>query len=110
MIFMNLKEVIVAILIFIPIVTLIHEIGHAFTAKLFGCKLKRIVIGKGKTILKLGLLEIKSIYFFPGWYETYDIAKTKAGRAMIHIGGSLSNLISASIVILLINNEIVEHH
>ncbi|MTI47892.1 M50 family metallopeptidase [Sporosalibacterium faouarense] len=110
MTFMNIKEIIIAIFIFMPIITLIHEIGHACISKLFGCKIKKIVIGKGKTIVRLGFLEIRKIYFFAGRYEAYNGAKTRTGRVMVHIGGVLFNLFSILIVIVLISNEIFRSH
>lgn len=41
-----------------PIIALIHELGHVFFIKLFGGKIDKLLIGEGKTIIKIGLLEI----------------------------------------------------
>lgn len=107
---MTTIQITFAIFFILPIVTLIHELGHVCIAKLLGCRIKRIVIGKGKSLLKLGCIEIRRFYFDFGWYETYDLADKKSGRVMVHIGGVLFNLISLLVAVLLVYNNMIESH
>lgn len=46
-------------LVILPLVTLIHELGHAFFAKIFGRKVTKISLGLfGKKIFSIGVFEM----------------------------------------------------
>jgi hypothetical protein len=83
----------------LPLVTLIHEAGHVLAARAFGAKIN-FTLGAGKTLFKIGPLEVKRLYFMDGWcqYESLKYDKLWV-HIFIYISGSLSNLA----VILVIN-------
>jgi hypothetical protein len=83
----------------LPLVTLVHEAGHVLAARVFGARIN-FAIGAGKTLLKLGPLEVKRLYFMDGWCQYEDLKYDKKWvHIMIYLSGSISNLL----VILLIN-------
>jgi len=83
----------------LPIVTLVHEAGHVWVARLFGGKI-HFCIGTGKTIFNIGKLEVKKKYFMEGWCQYEDLTYNKTwAHVSIYLAGSIFNMI----VILMIN-------
>jgi len=86
----------------LPIVTIIHELGHVLVARIFGAKI-RFVLGVGNTLLKLGPCEVKSFYFMEAWCQHGNLKyDTKFARILIYLAGSVFNLIA----ILMVNSMI----
>lgn len=110
MTFMSFQEILIGFLFLLPIITLIHEGGHAFFAKLFGAEIKKIVVGKGKTVLKLSKLEIKKIYFWPGYFTADKLGHNKLTKIITLLGGILFNLASCLIIITLLELKIVKNN
>ena len=83
----------------LPIVTLVHQLGHMFFARLFGGRVN-VHIGTGKVLTKIGPLHIRRLYFYDGWCEYVTIAKKKIRWQLIlvYLGGSIFNLASILIV------------
>lgn len=96
-----IKYFIYGILIFMPIITLIHELGHAFFAKIFGGTIKKIIIGTGKTLFSIKNLEIRSVYFGTSSFEAENMEKTKFSRIITLMGGIVFNVISCIITLIL---------
>ncbi|TLS38152.1 hypothetical protein [Pseudalkalibacillus caeni] len=101
---------ILALLLTLPLVTAIHQAGHVFFARIFGGKIK-FAIGAGKTIIRIGPLEIKRIYFMDGWCQYSDISVNKKwAHLLIYFGGSLFNIASILIVNSLIHMGVLPVH
>ncbi|MBZ9634874.1 site-2 protease family protein [Clostridium sp. FP1] len=105
--FMHLKEILIGIFVLMPIIILIHELGHVFFAKLFGAKIKNIVIGSGKTVLTLGKLKIKTVYFYRGAFTVDKLGNSKFKKIFVLLGGALFNIASCLIIIILFNLNVI---
>lgn len=108
--FMGSEELLIGTFVLMPIITLIHELGHVFFAKLFGAKIKSIVIGSGRTSLAFGKLEIKAIYFWCGYFTADKIGNSKLTKIITLLGGILFNIASCSIIILLFNLNVIGYN
>ncbi|RLQ95569.1 hypothetical protein D9X91_10570 [Falsibacillus albus] len=76
----------------LPIVTFIHEAGHVLSARVFGAKIK-FILGTGKTLLHVGPVEIRRLYFMEGWCQYQDLTYDKKWvHVLIYISGSMFNL------------------
>ncbi|MGM0835318.1 MAG: hypothetical protein ACQEV7_04110 [Bacillota bacterium] len=97
--FNDLWKFFVSFFLVLPMVTILHELGHFFFAKLFGGKVI-VHIGTGNVLFKIGSLRIRKLYFYDGWCEYITVSKRagKMEKALVYLGGSLFNF--ASILIL----------
>ncbi|MGD6775152.1 MULTISPECIES: site-2 protease family protein [Bacillaceae] len=93
----------------LPIVTIIHELGHYFFAKLFGGKVI-VHIGTGNVLFKFGSIRIRKLYFYDGWCEYISISKkaSKLDKILVYLGGSIFNILSIFLLNTLILNEVLE--
>lgn len=93
----------------LPIVTVIHEMGHYFFAKLFGGKVI-VHIGTGNILFKFGSMRIRKLYFYDGWCEYISLSKkaSKLDKVLVYLGGSLFNILSIFILNTLILNDFLE--
>jgi hypothetical protein len=107
---MSLKEFIIGVFIFMPIITLIHEFGHVFFAKIFGAEIKKIVIGSGKTFLTLGKFEVKTMYFWFGYFQADKLGNSKLAKIVTLLGGTIFNLASCLIIIILLYINIINNN
>ena len=105
--FISLREFIIGVFIFMPIITLIHELGHVFFAKIFGAEIKKIVIGSGKTFLTLGKFEVKTMYFNYGYFQADKLGNSKFKKVITLLGGIIFNLASCLIIIILLYIDIL---
>ncbi|MBM7619172.1 membrane-associated protease RseP (regulator of RpoE activity) [Bacillus tianshenii] len=103
--FNDLWKFFVSFFLVLPMVTILHELGHFFFAKLFGGKVI-VHIGTGNVLFKIGSLRIRKLYFYDGWCEYITVSKRagKIEKALVYLGGSLFNLVS----ILILNGLIME--
>lgn len=90
----------------LPLVTIIHQVGHLFFAKLLGCHVD-LHIGTGKMLCKIGCFNIRRFYFLDGWCEYKSLNQEDNGkvkRVLIYLGGSIFNVTA----IILVNGLILQ--
>jgi len=94
----DMPKLLFSFLIVIPLVSVIHQLGHSLMAIILGGRVD-FTIGQGKTIFKWKKIKIKSIYFLHSFciYEKlkYDNRFT---HACVYAGGTIANL--ASIILM----------
>ncbi|TCI22168.1 hypothetical protein EVJ33_11805 [Exiguobacterium sp. SL-10] len=94
----DIDKFIISFFIILPIVTIIHQFGHFFFAKLFGGSLD-MEIGTGKKLFKVGRLQFNRVYFYDAWCQFSDLKySNRLTRSIVYAGGSLFNLASILIV------------
>lgn len=100
--FNDMATFIIAFFVTLPIVAIIHSLGHLFFAKIFGGQIK-LSLGKGKTLFSFGILEIRLLYFFDSecHYQQLKI-DNKISHSLVHAGGIIFNIIA----IVLVNTAI----
>ena len=104
----DIPKFILAFFLVLPVISLLHEIGHVFFAWLMGAKNIRNVIGHGKTVAKVGMFEVRHYYFWYGSCTFENIKqKNKSAYITIFLGGIIFNIIGAITVILLIENNAI---
>lgn len=98
--FNDLWKFFLSFFLVLPMVTIIHEMGHYFFARLFGGKVI-VHIGTGNVLFDLGSIRIRKLYFYDGWCEYISLGKkaTKLEKVFVYLGGSIFNILS----ILLLN-------
>jgi len=94
----DMPKLLFSFLIVIPLVSVIHQLGHSLMAIILGGRVD-FTIGQGKTIFKWKKIKIKSIYFLHSFciYEKlkYDNRFT---HACVYAGGTIANLASILLV------------
>jgi len=104
--FEDMWKFFLSLFLVLPLVTIIHQSGHLFFAKLFSCKVD-IHIGTGKMLCKIGPFCIRKFYFIDGWCEYKELHHKKNGkvkRILIFLGGSIFNITT----IILVNSLILQ--
>jgi hypothetical protein len=92
-------QILIGIFVLMPIITLIHELGHITFAKLFNIETRGITLGLGKTLFSLKSIEIKQLYFFFGYTKNDSISdKLLSQKILFYISGALFNLVSIIII------------
>ncbi|WP_096439579.1 M50 family metallopeptidase [Alteribacter populi] len=87
-----------ALFVILPIVSLIHELGHFLFTRLFGGKLD-FSLGRGKIIFKLGEFEIRRVYFLDSWCQIKELkVNNRWSHAIVYLGGPLFNIGSVVII------------
>lgn len=105
----DIPKFFLAFFIVLPIISLLHELGHIFFAWLMGGKKIRVIIGTGKPLFSLGALEVRKYYFWYGLCTFENLKRSqKWANILIFSGGALFNLLGTFLVILLVQNEILE--
>lgn len=100
---LSFNQILLGIFFFMPIITLIHELGHAFFAKLFKLSITSITLGDGKKLFSLGKLNINILYFWYGRIDVKSFNISKSKKTLFLLGGIIFNLISIIIIRYLIN-------
>jgi hypothetical protein len=92
-------------------VTILHEFGHFFFAKLFGGRVI-VHIGTGNVLFKIGSIRIRKLYFYDGWCEYVSVSRgaRKVEKVLVYLGGSLFNIISILVLNGLIMKEFPINH
>lgn len=100
--FNDMMTFVIAFFVTLPLVALIHSLGHLFFARLFGGKIK-LILGRGRTLFSFKLFELRLIYFFDSacHYQQLKI-NNKFTHSLVHAGGIIFNVIS----IILVNSFI----
>lgn len=89
-------------MIVLPLVTLIHELGHTFFILLFGGKVK-LALGRGKKLFRIGLISVHRIYFLDSFIEYSNLKwSNRFTHFLVHAGGILFNFGSLFLVNYLI--------
>jgi hypothetical protein len=87
----------------LPLVIMVHILGHITFAAIFGAKGIRVRLGSGKRLFSFWKIAIHQFYFWSGdcefEYVTFDNRLTKT---IILLGGSTFNLLSMLLLNLLI--------
>ncbi|MDP5274150.1 site-2 protease family protein [Chengkuizengella axinellae] len=86
------------------LVHLVHELGHAYFAKLFGAKVNEISIGTGPAMIHIKKLTFRLGLLLGGycyWEEKHNLSVVRI--SIIHLGGIIFNLISASFILMLMS-------
>ena len=55
-----------AFFVLLPLVSLIHQLGHYLMALLFGGR-SEIILGRGKLLFKLGTIQVNRYYFLDSY-------------------------------------------
>jgi hypothetical protein len=99
----DMPKLLFSFLIVIPLVSVIHQLGHSLMAIFLGGRVN-FTIGQGRTVFRWKKIKIKSIYFLHSFciYEKlkYDNRFT---HACVYAGGTIANLAS----IFLVNGLII---
>ncbi len=94
----DMPKLLFSFLIVIPLVSIIHQLGHSLMAIILGGSVD-FTIGQGRTIFRWKKIKIKSIYFLHSFciYEKlkYDNRFT---HACVYAGGTIANLASILLV------------
>ena len=94
----DMPKLLFSFLIVIPLVSVIHQLGHSLMAIILGGRID-FTIGQGRTIFRWKKIKIKSIYFLHSFciYEKlkYDNRFT---HACVYAGGTIANLASVLLV------------
>ncbi|MED4116728.1 site-2 protease family protein [Priestia megaterium] len=94
----DMPKLLFSFLIVIPLVSVIHQLGHSLMAIILGGRID-FTIGQGRTIFRWKKIKIKSIYFLHSFciYEKlkYDNRFT---HACVYAGGTIANLASILLV------------
>ncbi len=105
--FSDMPKFLFSFLLVLPLVSLVHQLGHSITAIFFGGRVD-FTIGKGKTIFKWKKIKIKSVYFLDSFcvYEKlkYDNRFT---HACVYAGGAIANLASIFLINGLVMDDIL---
>ncbi|MHA6280590.1 site-2 protease family protein [Salinimicrobium sp. CAU 1759] len=105
----DIPKFLLAFFLVLPLISIIHELGHVFFAWIMGAKNIRVIVGSGKPVYNRGILEIRQYYFWYGFCTFENIErKEKVANILIFSGGALFNLISTMAVILLVENKTLE--
>lgn len=95
----DVLRIILSIFVVMPIVSIIHELGHLVFVYLFKAKKTTMSIGCGDTLFRFGIIEVKRFYF---WYSCCSYEKLKYDRwishFLIYAGPIIFTLAGAGIV------------
>ncbi|WP_210367703.1 hypothetical protein [Bacillus sp. REN3] len=105
--FPELWSFLLALLLIYPFVTLVHELGHAFFAWIFGGEFK-FSLGRGKKIFKKGPFSLNLMYFLDSYCEYAHLKwNTRLSHFLVHAGGIIFNLGSVFLLNVLIAKGII---
>ncbi|WP_417887920.1 site-2 protease family protein [Zunongwangia sp.] len=107
--FKDIPKLFLAFFVVMPIISLIHELGHMLFAGILGAKNIKVIIGSGKIIFSNRFFEIRKYYFYYGfcYFENID-EKSSFRNILIYSGGTISNCIASAILILIISKGVLE--
>ncbi|MEO4052576.1 site-2 protease family protein [Solibacillus sp. CAU 1738] len=95
---MQFLTAVITCLLYAPIVTLIHEFGHATFVKLFKGNINIISLGVGNEIFRFKKLSIRKNEWWRG-YCGWNIGKLESWKEiLILLGGFIFNISSATII------------
>ncbi|MDN3595547.1 site-2 protease family protein [Zunongwangia endophytica] len=104
--FWDIPKLFIAFFIILPAVSLVHELGHVFIAKLLGAKNVKIIIGSGRILVDNRYFEIRKYYFYYGYCYFENIYDESRWRNLfIYSGGILGNILSSCVVIYIVTSQ-----
>ncbi|MED4732021.1 site-2 protease family protein [Aneurinibacillus migulanus] len=105
----DIIKFLISFFLILPIVTLLHEAGHVFFAKIVGGKKVRVAVGAGDTLYKFGIFELRKYYFMNGecYYERLRF-NNRFTNGLIYAGGIIFNSVSALFVNGLVESGVWE--
>lgn len=86
-------------IIYLPIVIIIHELGHAAFVMLFGKEVKEISLGFGEDLFKIKKFVVKRNGWWTGycsWENLDSLAWYK--KILIFLGGIIFNIVTGTLV------------
>jgi len=106
--FWDIPKLFIAFFVILPVVSLIHELGHVVVAKLLGAKNIKIIIGSGRILWNTRVFEIRKYYFYYGYcyFENIDDS-SRWKNLFIYSGGVLVNILVAVLLIYVISGEFI---
>lgn len=105
----DIPKFLLGFFIVLPVISILHELGHVMFAWLMGGKNIKVSIGSGKPILKLGMLEIRKYYFWYGLCTFDNLRKReRLSNILIFSGGVLFNILGIAVVSMLVNSNVLE--
>ncbi|MFB1082873.1 hypothetical protein [Jeotgalibacillus sp. JSM ZJ347] len=94
-------------LIVFPTVSLVHQLGHAFFARIFGGT-SNFALGRGKCLIKFGGISIHSIYFLDSFCKYTSLKyNNRMTNTLVHLGGVIFNFGSIFLINLSIMQDII---
>ncbi|WP_026690970.1 site-2 protease family protein [Alteribacter aurantiacus] len=106
----DIPTAILAFFVILPMVMLIHELGHYLLTRLFGGKIA-FTLGRGKVIFKLGGIEVRRVYFLDSWCQIKELkVSNRWSHALVYMGGPLFNIFTIIIINSSIHMGWVEPH
>ncbi|RNA67041.1 site-2 protease family protein [Alteribacter keqinensis] len=99
-----------AFFVILPLVSLIHELGHYLFTRLFGGKIK-FCLGRGKILFKLGGIEVRRVYFLDSWCQIDKLSvSNKWSHTIVYLGGPLFNIATVIVINSSIHMGLLEPH
>ncbi|TMW70632.1 hypothetical protein [Alteribacter natronophilus] len=106
----DIPSAIWAFFIILPLVALIHELGHYAFTRLFGGKIA-FTLGRGKLLFKMGGFELRRVYFLDSFCQIKELkVSNRLSHALVYLGGPLFNLLTIIIVNSLIHAGFLPPH
>lgn len=100
--------IMVSIFIILPLVSMIHEIGHLFFAFLFKAKNQTLDIGCGKPVFKIGRLCFRKYYFFYSWCQFERLENnSKLNYILVYAGPMIFNIFAAIMINGLVQYDLI---
>lgn len=86
------------------ILIIIHEAGHAFFARLTGAIVSDFVVGRGKTIFKYGVFQLRLNLLGGGFCRITGVDNLSVRKqSLVILGGTIFNLVFALLLIFILS-------
>ncbi|KUP04503.1 membrane protein [Bacillus coahuilensis m2-6] len=96
-----------SVFILLPIVSVIHQLGHVIFAWLFGGNAK-FIVGRGKRLVKIGEIEVNRVYFLDAFCEYKNLKwDNRWTHSIVYLGGVTFNVVPVFILNTFIHKGIV---
>jgi len=107
--FWDIPKLFIAFFVILPLVSLIHELGHVIIAKILGATNVKIIIGSGRILLNTRIFEIRKYYFYYGYcyFENID-DDSRWKNLFIYSGGILANILVAILLIYVMSGDFLD--
>lgn len=107
--FPDFLSLLLSLMFIYPIVSFIHEMGHAFFAWIFGGKFT-FSLGRGREIFKKGPFSLNIMYFLDSYCEYANLRwNNRFTHFLVHAGGIIFNLGTVFLLNVMIAKGILDH-